>query len=198
MKTIVTLAMILITGWATAAQERTSALFQYDINSPQANFFAKENGKFYNTKNWLNPVMHNIYMANNRSETIQFRVSLSRLGKLSNGSLGLVDLLGDQAIDWSQVTPEVFDKKIRSYHSLAAIDTAALMAPQNERAPFLVMFSSASHNLLSVLTMQAPSDIARAGIIPVMMEYPGYVASMGTPSKVNWQKAAEGLVRKTL
>lgn len=191
MKLIASFFLATLLSVAATAQE-IPILSRDGLNSIEANYYAKLNGETYVTKNWLNPVRHNIFMANNRSETIQFRVALNNFAERSNGRLRIVDLLEDEALDWKKLSTDEFHTKVQEHHALVAIETSQLINPN---APIILMFSSASHNLLSAVAMSVPYDLARAGFVPVAMEYPGYGASMGTPCKENWQKAAEGTVK---
>ena len=163
-----------------------------EINSSAAGHYAMENAKEYPNSGWLNVLKYNVFMANNRAETIQARISLSNVNKKMQCRLKYIDLVHDQPVDWENLTTDSFENEVKKFHSIAAILTDNLTNPA---APLFVTFSSASHNLLSAVTITVPSDLNSAGFVPVMMEYPGYGASMGRPSRENFQNAAVGLVK---
>lgn len=179
----------------STALSQTSRLdlpyFQRTLTSIEASSFAKKNGDTYNKKNWLNPVLHNLYMTNNRSETAQHRISLENISKMTRGRLRFIDMLGNEPIDWTSMTEDLFSKDVQRFHSIVGIDTTNIDRP---RAPVVVLFSSASHTLISSSTLDVVSDLSYAGYVVVTMEYPGYGGSMGTPTKANWQLASDGLV----
>tara|TARA_B110001454_G_C12722566_1_gene435434 strand:- start:7251 stop:8357 length:1107 start_codon:yes stop_codon:yes gene_type:complete len=177
-------------GFATESSSPLD-LFNHDLTSKEASIFAKKNNKDYNKKNWLNPVLHNIFMINNRSETAQHRINLQNISKISSGTIKYLDLLADQPIDWTKLDEITFKEKVQKYHSIAGIVTTNL---NKKNAPVIILFSSATHNLYSATTLDVTQDLTRHGFIVVMMEYPGYGGSMGTPSKDNWQLASDGLV----
>lgn len=162
-----------------------------NLVSKEASAFAKKNNLTYNKKNWLNPVLHNIFMINNRSETGQHRINLQNLSHLMGGSVSYVDLLGSEPINWSTLDEDTFKTKVQKYHSIAGIVNQNI---EDSSAPVIILFSSATHNLYSASTLSITSDLTKSGYIVVMMEYPGYGGSMGEPTKDYWQMASEGLL----
>lgn len=153
--------------------------------------WTQKNGEDYNQKNWMNPVLHNIYMANNRSESAEFRVNLDNITKLTGGRLRFLDLLGSEPIRWESVGESTFKNKIQKYHSVLGLETSNI---ENKKSPVVLLFYSASHNLLSTATLDVVSDLSRKGVTVAMLEYPGYGATLGTPGKENWEKASTGAV----
>jgi pimeloyl-ACP methyl ester carboxylesterase len=152
---------------------------------------AKANGANYKTRNYFNPVIHNIFMANNRAETGQMRVGLANLSKTLAGKIALIDMIGDKPADWCNLN-DAQRTKLRNIHSIAAIRTENLNDPN---AKVIVIFSSASHNLMSTLLLNVFDDLTSKGFIVVGMEYPGYGGSLGEPGKANWYEAGVGLLR---
>ncbi|MES2769492.1 MAG: alpha/beta hydrolase [Bdellovibrionota bacterium] len=177
---------------ATAqASSFTEEFANRSLVSKESMNYSELNGKTYNTKNWANPVLHNIFMVNNRSETAQYRINLNNISKMTDGKILFIDMLGAEVLDWAQLNPTKFTNQVQKFHSIAAFETTNLDLPES---PFVVLFSSTSHNLLSAVTLDLVRDLTLAGNTVVMMEYPGYGGSMGTPTKASWQKASEGLV----
>jgi pimeloyl-ACP methyl ester carboxylesterase len=162
----------------------------HSLISPPASEYAKRNNEKYNTRNYINPYLHNIFMANNRAETGEFRIGLENFSKLSGGKIQLIDLLGSVEVPWYDLSEADF-KLVQQYHSIAAINTENL---KNPNASIIVIFSSASHNLLSTLALDVMPYLTQKGFIVVMMEYPGYGGSLGEPGRENWSKATIGLL----
>jgi hypothetical protein len=164
--------------------------FQQNLVSREASGWARKNGENYNTRNYINPYLHNIFMANNRAETGELRLSLNSISKSSSGRIRFVDLLGSKPVDWKKMTVETFES-VQRFHSIAAVSSENL---ENTDAPVMVIFSSASHNLLATVTLDLMPFLTEKGFIVVMMEYPGYGGSLGEPGKENWTKASVGLL----
>ena len=182
--------------WTQIAGAQASLLhevyFNQSLTSKAASFFTKKNGETYNKKNWLNPALHNIYMVNNRSEAEQHRIGLQNISRLSEGRIRFIDMLGSEPLDWSHLESTKFANEVQNFHSIAGFETTNF---EKNNAAVMVIFSSASHNLLSTTTLDIVADLTKTGFIVVMMEYPGYGGSLGVPSKANWQLASKGLIQ---
>jgi alpha-beta hydrolase superfamily lysophospholipase len=137
----------------------------------------------YSARNTPNPAFMNIFPADNKGETKQNREALEATAKAKG--FAVFDMEGAKPLDWQRgATPGT------GAYTLAV----SRKNIEVKSAPVVVMMTSNTHVANDILSMPVVEDMVGRGITLALVEYPGYGASFGTPSKKAWTDAVAGAI----
>jgi pimeloyl-ACP methyl ester carboxylesterase len=136
--------------------------------------------RMYPLRTTPNPGFLNLFPANNLAETFQNRAALAENARRLE--LTVIDMDGPRPIQWR--SPNVLSSK--------SSFVLALDPRQLDRADvsFMLVCVSNTHVLNDYLSLGMVERLADKGVAVVGLEYPGYGASLGVPSRAAWTRAA--------